>query len=188
MSENRSNGGAPPPATAAEALYGRDGPISGGPNFGTQRQFVEGGIARPDPRFADERQPARQEARGPAFDPARYTAPEGYETHPEMMNEFAGLASEFGLDQQAGARTLDLYRRATEASEQAYARSLEAKVDSWAGALPPQDIEDAKVMLNDPDYTPVAIREWTKTWASRHPDFGKMIAAWGAAAARGRRY
>ena len=66
--------------SAAEALYGPNGPISDGPGLGRQREVIESGFARPDPRFADERQPSPSQpaARpGPAFDAARYTVPAG---------------------------------------------------------------------------------------------------------------
>jgi hypothetical protein len=148
---------------------------------------IDAGIARPDPRFIDERSsPPRQEARSePTFDPGRYTAPEGYDTHPELMREFTALAREFGLSQKNGARALDFYRRAGERAEQDYAAQLEANVDRLERELPAEHLQAARELINDERYTPREMREWLGRWGN-HPAVATMLTRWAAAIRDGR--
>ena len=182
MSEDRA------PPSAAEAMYGPNGPISdGGPSGERTRAVIDAGIARPDPRFIDERSsPPRQEARSePTFDPGRYTAPEGYDTHPELMREFSGLAREFGLNQQQGSRALDFYRRATEASEEHYARQLAGNTERLSHELPAEDVRTVQELINDPALTPAPMKDWILRWGS-HPDVAHMLTRWARAIRNGR--
>ena len=80
MSEERA---APP--SAAEAMYGPDGPIGGGPSDPRTREIIESGIAKPaNPGlFAEERPSPRTERNGSASQDPHAPgdqAPEGYDT------------------------------------------------------------------------------------------------------------
>jgi hypothetical protein len=129
MSEDR---GAPP--SAAEALYGPDGPVTGGPNYGRQRELIEGGIAKPDPRwFAEERTSPRSPSTPGSqnFDAARFAVPEGYSVNQPAMQEFSQLANEFGLNQRQAERALAFHQKIAEADEKAQRDRLEATWNSW---------------------------------------------------------
>jgi hypothetical protein len=125
MSEDRGNGSAPP--SIASAMYGRDGPISGVADPRTQA-IIDGGKARPDPRFADDQRPSPAPparsgpAPGQAFDAARY-ANEGQLD----LGEFSGVARDLNLTQPQAEKILALHTRETAAQKAA----LERTWDSW---------------------------------------------------------
>jgi hypothetical protein len=128
MSETHGNGTAPP-ATLAEGLYGKDGPISGGPADPRTRAVIESGFARPDPRFSDEPRPspvpparATPAPGSQAFDAARY-ANEGQLD----LGEFSGVARDLNLSQGQAEQLLSLHTKETAAQKAA----LERTWDSW---------------------------------------------------------
>jgi len=177
------------PPSAAEALY-PGGPINDGPD-GRVREIIDAGIARPDPRFLDGRAPPSRPERGterraePAFDPSRYQAPDGYETHPELMREFSGLAREFGLSQRNAERALDFYRRSVEATEESYARQLAGNTERLSRELPAEDVRTVQELINDPALTPAPMKDWILRWGS-HPDVAHMLTRWSRAIRNGR--
>jgi hypothetical protein len=173
--------------SAAQALYGEEGPISDGPG-GRAREVVDAGIARPDPRFVDDRAPPpRQEARsGPAFDSARYRPTDSSSPiDPGLMGEFSGVAQELNLDQRGGERLLEMHSRAVKASEEAYARRLADNVDRLERELPAEHLRAARELINDENYTPREMREWLGTWGN-HPAVAQMLVRWAAAIRNGR--
>jgi hypothetical protein len=180
MSETRGNGADTAVISLADRLY-PGGPISG-PGDSRAREIIDGGQARPDPRFVDEPGKAGQlfgsaeRSRGPepTFDPSRYTAPEGYEAHPQMMREFAGLAKEVGLSHRGGERMLELFTRATDFNNEAYARRLADGAEQLSRELDPEHLATAKALIADPQITPPALRPWIETWGS-HPLLAKWI-------------
>ena len=116
--------------SAAEAMYGPDGPVSDGPNFGRQREMIESGIARPDPRFADEEaRPSpidnRQARSGPAFDTAR--VPVSFDADPQMLRSFGTAARSMGLSQSQGQQLLDMHQEAMKGQTAA----LERQWQGW---------------------------------------------------------
>lgn len=190
--------------SAAAAMYphlaaGQDGSL-GETGLDTARRVQMDGVAKPSAaqglypggphRDGPVLGEARQGAPAAAFDPAQYRPADGAELDQTMMGEFSRGARQFGIGQEAGQWLVsDMYPRAVKAAEQRYINELEANAPSWTGSLAAADVEAAKTLLDDPAFTPPALRDWVKSWASRHPDFGRMIAAWGGAAARGaRRY
>ena len=186
MSEDRS---APP--SAAEALY-PGGPINDGPGLGRTKELIESGIAKPAASpFAEERPSPRTERgterRGEPtpFDANRYQPPEGYQAHPELMREFAGLAREERLSHRGGERMLELFTRAQEADKQAYAQRLAAGVEELQRELHPEHLATARALINDPEMTPPEMRQWLATWGS-HPAVARMLTAWAGAIRRGR--
>jgi hypothetical protein len=199
MSEDRGNGADTNVISLADRMYphlrnGESGEL-GESGYDTARRLQQEGIAKPaNSLFGDQNNRptptdrGRETREGPAFDPRNYTPPEGYEVDPTLMGEFAQMTREFGLDQRAGEKALDFYKRSIETGEQRYIQQLEANVGNWAGSLPARDVEAARELLQDPDYTPAELRDWVVAWGSRHPSFAKMLAAWGGAAARGRRW
>jgi hypothetical protein len=146
---------------------GGDGSL-GEAGMDTARRMQQDGIAKPShgSPFAEER-PPRTERNGPSFDSARYTAPEGYEVNGPLMAEFSQLANEFGLNQQQGSRALDFYRRATEASEEHYARQLAGNTERLSRELPAEDLQMVRELINDPALTPAPMRDWVLRWGSQ---------------------
>jgi hypothetical protein len=122
-------------------LYGPSGPIWG-VGDPRARELIESGIAKPDPRFVDERPPPatdrNREARpGPAHDSARYKPADNIDAiNPGLMGEFSSTARELGLDQRGGHRLLELHARATKASEETYPRRL-ADPTGWSASFRP---------------------------------------------------
>ena len=170
-----------PPASdarpsAAEALYGPDGPASGPSGA---KAFVEAGIARPDPRFADERSPTRP---GPGFDAARWRG--GDQFDPQMMGECSSVAREMGLDQKGGERLIELHSRAQQAAEENYARKLSEGVDELARSLPAEDLAAARSLIADERFTPRELRPWLERWGN-HPAIATMLTRWASAIRRG---
>jgi hypothetical protein len=156
--------------SAAEAMYGPDGPISDGPNFNEPsvnraRAMIESGIARPAseqgrpaPLFGERPGgPAQPSPTTPAgadtpYDPARMTLPDGYEAG-EMMGEFNDFAREAGFSQKRADRAMDIHRRSVEARLEAHdaqrkAQHEQARADWLAtserdyGAALPRMIDD----------------------------------------------
>jgi hypothetical protein len=169
--------------SAAEAMYGRDGPINDGPAGERTRALIEQGIAHPDERYARESPPARQEARGPTFDSARY--PGRDQLDPGMTGEFSAVARELGLTQRGGERLLEMHSRAVKASEEAYARRLAEGSDQLARELNPEHVQIARDLIADERMTPKELRPWLETWGN-HPLIARLLVNWAAAIRGGR--
>jgi hypothetical protein len=152
MSEdNRGNGADHSAISLAERMY-PGGPIGGGPADPRTREAIEAGIARPDPRFVDERAP---EGGGPSFDAARYRAPNGAEYDHGMMGEFSSAARELGISQQAGERLLEMHHKAMTAQTAALERQWNdwyAQTQRHYGDRLPEIVHDIKAAIgSDPD-------------------------------------
>jgi hypothetical protein len=134
-------------------MYGPDGPINGGPSNPRTREVIEAGIARPDPRFADERPPPSRS--GPAFDSARYRAADGAQFDHGMMTEFGSTARELGISQQAGERLLEMHHKAMTAQTAALERQWNdwyAQTQRHFGDRLPEVVADIKAAVgSDPD-------------------------------------
>jgi hypothetical protein len=182
MSEDRGV----PPASIAEGLYGKDGPISGGPADPRTRAVIESGFARPDPRFTDDQaRPSSAPERGarePAFDATRYRSPDGTAYDQDLMAELSAT----GVSRVQGERLIELHGKAVKASEEAYAKSLEQGVDQLTRELHPEHLQAARDLINDERYTPREMREWLGRWGS-HPGIARMLVNW-AGLIRGGRY
>jgi hypothetical protein len=115
MSEDRGNGAAPPATSAAERMYGPNGPWREGPNLapeGRAREVIESGIAKPAASpFADE----RASPGSPPFDAARYRAPDGSSPDQALMGEFSTAARAAGLSQRDAESLLGLHDKALKA-------------------------------------------------------------------------
>ena len=100
--------GAPP--SIAHGLYGPDGPISGSVGDPRVQAIIDGGKARPDPRF-DERPSSRPERNEQMFDVARYQPANGAD--PALMQEFSAI----GVRQAQGEKLLGLHEKAMAARQ-----------------------------------------------------------------------
>jgi hypothetical protein len=191
------------PPTGADALYphlarGEDGSL-GESGLDTARRVQMEGIARPaDSIFSQDRPtdsppsatrtapPPNARTSALAFDPARYSAPDGQQVDETMLGEFGTAARELGLDQKGGERLLALHQKAVTAEQDAYANRLADGADALRAELNPRDIEAAKELINDPAMTPPELREWFGTWGN-HPAVARMLTQWAAAVRYGRR-
>jgi hypothetical protein len=180
----------------AEAMYGKDGPIGGGPSDERTRAIIDSGIARPDPRFADSsrpplpgqiptrpNQPVMTPAPGPgAFDAARLQNSNQYDSG--LLSEFQKVAGTHGITQRGGSELLELHARATKASEEAYAARLADGAEALERSLPARDLQAARELINDPELTPAELRPWLAQWGN-HPLIATMLTRWAAAIRRG---
>jgi hypothetical protein len=186
--------------SAAQALYGKDGPISDGPNGDRARAVIDSGIARPSENsiFGSDQQPgarpppasdqSRPSPTSPTpaapFNPERYAAPEGGHLHPELMSEFAKEARSLGIGHQGGERLLDLHHKAVREQEEHYARSLDANVERLQRELPAEDVQMVNRLIADPQMTPPSMKAHIERWGN-HEDFARMLTAWARAIREG---
>ena len=143
----------------AERMYGPDGPIGGGPSDPRTRTVIEAGVARPDPRLADDQprpSPADRGVRaGAPFDPGQYRPADGAQFDQGMMTEFGATARELGISQQAGERLLGLHHKAMTAQTAALERQWNdwyAQTQRHYGDRLPEIVHDIKAAVgSDPD-------------------------------------
>jgi hypothetical protein len=180
----------------AEAMYGKDGPIGGGPSDPRTREIIDGGIARPDPRFVNDRPSSsrpplpgavpvrpgmptlspRSDPGGQPFDAARI---EGRD--PGSMTEFQTAARELNLDQRGGQQLLDAIKKDEDAQVARYADGAAALERS----LDPEHLAYVRELIDDPHLTPKPIREWLGRWGS-HPQIAETLVNWIAYIRNGR--
>jgi hypothetical protein len=180
--------------SAAEAMYGPDGPISDGPNFNEPavnraRAMIESGIAKPaaetpgNALFGDrpDNGQARPAPSGtpPAapFNANSYSAPEGGHIDPGLLGEFSTAAKELGLDQRGGERLLDMHHKAMRAELDHYAQRLADDAGQLERTLPAHDLAAARDFVNDPQLTPPELRPWLAQWGN-HPLIAQMLTNW----------
>jgi hypothetical protein len=186
------------PSSIAEAMYGPSGPVSDGAGLDQARRMIDSGIAKPAaeiparPLFSDNGQtrppaPDRAPSTDRMFDASRLPG-DGQQADSAVMREFTDAAHDIGLRQGQAEKLIGLHRKAMSTEMDRYAAHLEQHhADELARTIPSADVAAAQSLLYDDAYTPPSLRDWAIRWASVHPDFARMIAAWGAAAARGRR-
>jgi hypothetical protein len=180
VSGEHGNGAAPP--SAAERMYGPDGPISGGPSDSRTRELIESGIAKPAVSlFGDQRTPARPSphANEPAFDPAKLPGYEGVD--PAITQDLGRI----GISERQATELRPIYERAVKDDMQRYASSLEQNVGRLQRELPAEDLRTVSELINDPQMTPPEMAEWLRTWGN-HEGIATMLTRWARAIRNGR--
>jgi hypothetical protein len=126
MSEdNRGNGADTGVVPLAARMYphlsrGESGELGEG-GLDQARRMQQEGVAKPDPRFPEAARPERSE---PAFDAARYRAPDGAALD---LGEFSAVARDLHLSQQQAEKLLSLHTKETAAQRNA----LERQWNDW---------------------------------------------------------
>jgi hypothetical protein len=124
-----------PEQSLASRIYGREGPISGGPSDPRVRNIIESGRAQPSSLLSarpGQQQPGQRPAQQPSAAPGPTPAPsfdagklaDAGDLDPGMLGQFADTAKELGLNQAGGQRLLDMHKEAVAARDQQFHQEI----------------------------------------------------------------